>query len=150
MLVTWELLEDSQFPSVTPNLPEVVKYTLLWATKDAQRIKDNKIFWILMEINIHMAINRKPRLSPIVFDNLHGYAESKAYFHHVVIRVWKDLAHKWYDLHYLETNDAIDAVLDQWLAEWHTTTDLVVGGRKSVMQRKKEEAKLNMMQLAEK
>lgn len=25
---------------------------------------------------------------------------------------------KWYDLLYLATNDAIDAVLDQWPVEW--------------------------------
>jgi len=44
VLVAWELLEDSQFPSVTSDLPEAVKYASLWATKDAQHIKDSKIF----------------------------------------------------------------------------------------------------------
>ena len=42
----------------------------------------------------------------------------------------KDPAHKWYDLTYLAMDDAIDVVIDQWLAEWHATTDLVVGGIK--------------------
>lgn len=36
VLVAWELPEDSQFPSVMPDLPEATKYALLWATKDAQ------------------------------------------------------------------------------------------------------------------
>ena len=36
VLVVWELPEDSEFPSVAPDLPEVAKYASLWATKDAQ------------------------------------------------------------------------------------------------------------------
>ena len=85
MLVAWELPEDSQFPSVVPDLPEAVKYALLWVTKDAQCIKDSKIFWILMEMNIRMAINRKPQLLPIVFPNLEGYIEFKVDFQDVSI-----------------------------------------------------------------
>ena len=45
---------------------------------------------------------------------------------------------------YLATNIAINAVLDKWSAEWHTTTDLAVGGSKSAAQKKKEEAKFKM------
>jgi len=70
VLVAWELPEDSQFPSVTLDLPEVAKYALLQATKDAQHIKDSDIFWILMEMNICMAINHKLRLLPTVFAKL--------------------------------------------------------------------------------
>lgn len=55
-----------------------------------------------------------------------------------------DPTQKWYDLPYLETDDVIDAVLDQWLAEWRATTDLAVGGSKYVLQKKEEEAKLMM------
>lgn len=77
MLVAWELPEDSQFPSVTPDLLEVLKYTSLWVTKDVQHIKDSKIFWILMETNICMDINHKPPLSPTIFSNLQGYAKFK-------------------------------------------------------------------------
>jgi len=36
VLVAWEVPKDSQFPSLTPDLLEAVKYTSLWATKDAQ------------------------------------------------------------------------------------------------------------------
>ena len=150
MLVSWELPEDNQFPSVVPELPEAAKYALLWVTKDMQRVRDSKIFWILMEMNIRMAINRKPWLSPTVFDNLQGYAEFKVDFHHVAIRARKDPTQKWYDLPSLAMDDTIDVVLDRWPAEWHTTIDLAVGGSKSVAQRKKEEAKLKMTQLAEK
>ncbi len=35
VLVAWELQEDNRFPLVAPKLPEAVKHTSLWATKDA-------------------------------------------------------------------------------------------------------------------
>ena len=91
-----------------------------------------------------MAINCKLWLSPTMFDNLQGYIDFKEYFHHVAIRAWRDPVQKWYDLPYLETDDDIDAILDQWLEKWCTIADLAVGGRNSAAQRKKEEAKLRM------
>lgn len=145
MLVAWELPEDNQFPSVEPDLPEAMKYASLWVPKDAQRIKKSNIFWILTEMNICMANNCKPQLSPTVFANLQGYVEFKAYFHHVAIWAHKDPTQKCYDFPYLAMDDTIDAVLYQWPIEWCATTDLAVGGIKSVMQRKKEESKLKMM-----
>lgn len=46
-------------PLVTPDLPKAAKYASLLATKDVQRVRDNKIFWVLMEMSIWMAINCK-------------------------------------------------------------------------------------------
>lgn len=66
-----------------------------------------------MEMNVHMAINHKPWLSYTVFINLQCYMEFKADFHHVSIRAYKDPTQTWYDLPYLEIDDAIDAVLDR-------------------------------------
>jgi len=48
------------------------------------------------------------------------------------------------------TDDVIDAILYCWMAKWRTTIDLAVGSSNFVAQRKKEEAKLKMAQLAEK
>ena len=59
VLVAWELPKDSQFPSVSQDLPDPAKYALLWVTRDVQQIKESKIFWILMEMNIWMGINCK-------------------------------------------------------------------------------------------
>jgi len=145
VLVAWELPEESQFPSVMPDLPEAVKYASMWATKDTKRVWDNKIFWNLMEMNIKMAINYKLRILPTVYANLQSYAEFKADFHQISIKAQKDPAQKWYDLSYLATDDAIDAMLDKWPAECRTTTDLAMGGSKSATQKKKEEAKLKMV-----
>lgn len=64
--------------------------------------------------------------------------------------MWQDLAQNLYDLLYLSIDDAIDAVLDKWLVEWCTLMDLAMGGKKSATQKKKEEAKLKMVQLVEK
>jgi len=55
--------------------------------KDPQRVKDNKVFWILMEMSIHMAINYKSWLSPTIFEKLQEYVEFKADFHHVSMHV---------------------------------------------------------------
>lgn len=103
-----------------------------------------------MEMNICMAINRKPCLSPIVFANLQCYAKFKENFHHVSIRAQKHPTHIWYDLPYLEKDDAINAWLDHCLEKWHNTSDLEVGVSKSVAQCKREEAKLKMVQLDKK
>ena len=51
-LVTGELPEDSQFPSIEQDLPELEKYASLWATEDTNQIHETKIFWVLMEASI--------------------------------------------------------------------------------------------------
>lgn len=43
VLVACALPEDSQFPLVVQDLLEATKFTSLWATKDAQRVKDSKV-----------------------------------------------------------------------------------------------------------
>lgn len=80
----------------------------------------------------------------MIYTNLQGYIDFKVDFHQILIRVWKDPAQKWYDLSYIAINNAINVVLDQWLTEWCTTTDLAMGGSKSATQKKKEEAKFKM------
>jgi len=74
VLVARELLKDSQFPTIARDLPEPVKYNLLWATKDANQILNSKISWAFMEMNIRMAIKHKPWLSPIIYNRLHSFA----------------------------------------------------------------------------
>ena len=58
--------------------------------KGPERVKDNKIFWVLMEESIRAAINCKPWLSPTVFEQLSGYVEFKADFHYVSMWARKD------------------------------------------------------------
>lgn len=71
-------------------LLEATQFSSLWATKDATRVTKTKVFWVLMEVSLHMAINQKPWFSPNVFEKLSKYAEFKADFHHVHIRPWKN------------------------------------------------------------
>lgn len=73
MLVAGELPKDSPFPIIKRELPEATKSTSLWAMKDATRIRDKKNFWVLMEMNIRMWINRNPRLSPTVYNGLQSF-----------------------------------------------------------------------------
>ena len=60
VLVTWEFPKDIQFPLVEKDLPKAVNFSSLRATKDVVRVRERKIFWVLMEVNICMAINQKP------------------------------------------------------------------------------------------
>ena len=52
LLVAGELLKDSQFPLVENDLPEAMRHTSLWATKDATRISEIKVFWVFVEVSI--------------------------------------------------------------------------------------------------
>ena len=70
VLLAGEMLEDSQFPIIDRDLLEAVKYSSLWATKDVTRIRDIKIFWVFMEMNLRMGINRKSWLSPTIYNSL--------------------------------------------------------------------------------
>ncbi len=73
-----------------------------------------------MEMNIRMGINRKPRLSPTVYNRLQSFVEFKVDFHHIYLRARKDLTKKWSELPFIATDDVIFDVLETWLPEWHT------------------------------
>jgi len=60
----WQLPKDRQFPLIAKYFPEAAKFSSLWAMKDAERVRESKVLWILMDMSINMAINSKPRLSP--------------------------------------------------------------------------------------
>ena len=78
------------------------------------------------------------------------YVEFKANFHYVSIKGWKDPEKKWYDLPYLEMDDAIIAILESWPADWRTVSYFSAWSSKSIAKWKKEEARLKMEQLAKK
>lgn len=46
-LVAWEAPEESVLPKITSDMCEGACYASLWDSKDAQRIKDNQVFWVL-------------------------------------------------------------------------------------------------------
>lgn len=55
-------------------MSEATKYASLWARKYANWIRDSKVFWVFMEMNIRMGINCKPRLSPTIYNKLQSFA----------------------------------------------------------------------------
>jgi len=101
-----------------------------------------------MEMNLRMGINRKPPLSPTVSNILQSFTEFKVDLHNISIKARKDPTNQWRELPFIAMDDVIFNVLETWLLEWHAP-DLVTMD-KSATQRKKEEAKLCMVQLAEK
>lgn len=64
----------------------------LCATKDSMWIRETKIFWVLMEVSVWMWINRRPLLSPIVYNSLRRFADFKADMHNVYIKARNDPA----------------------------------------------------------
>lgn len=97
-----------------------------------------------------MGINHKPQLSPKVYAILKSFVEFKADFHHVFIRVRKDLVKTWHNILHLAINDVIFIVLESWPSEWRALAGSTMEMDKSVAQRKKGETKLRMVQLVEK
>lgn len=97
-----------------------------------------------MEMNIKMGINRKPRLSPTIYNSLQSFAEFKENFHHVYIRARKDPMNTWHELLYLATNDFIFSVLESWPPKWHALASSVVEAEKSTMLKRKDGTKLWM------
>lgn len=60
--------------------------------KDAKRIRDTKIFRVLMEISIRMWINWRLHMSPMVYNSLQSFIDFKADMHNIFIKARKDPA----------------------------------------------------------
>lgn len=101
-----------------------------------------------MEMNLRMGIDHKLQLSPTIYNNLQNFAEFKADIHSINIKARKDLVKQWRKLPFVATNDAIFNVLETWPPKWCAPN--IVEIEKLMAQRKKEEAKLRIAQLAEK
>lgn len=100
VLVAWRLPEASLFPSHKEYFPEVAQFASLWSIKDLTRIKESKILWIMMEMDLHILIIQRPRLSPTLFSQFTTYAKFKADFHNVSIRARKEPKHTWHKFPY--------------------------------------------------
>jgi len=147
VLVARELPEDNQFSTINRDLSEAVKYASLWATKDSNRICNSKIFWVFMEINLKIGINRKLQLSPTVFNILQSFSEFKADIHSVYIKACEDSAKQCRKLPFVAIDDVIFKILETWLSKWRTPD--IAKLEKLEAQRKKEEVKQCIVQLAE-
>ena len=95
-----------------------------------------------------MWINKRQHMSRTVHNSLQSFANFKVDMHNIYIRVRKDLAQKWKNLPFIAIDDAIFTVLETWPPEW-CTLDLAEL-EKAAAQKRKDEAKLRVTQLAEK
>lgn len=116
---------------------------MLWAMMDANQIRDSKIFWVFMEMNIRMGINHNPWLSLTFYNNLQSFIEFKADFHHIYLRMFKDPMKKWNELPYMVIDDVIFDVLETWLPEWYAP--YVFALENSVVSKREEEEKLRVV-----
>lgn len=59
-LVATALVEESQFPVLDSEWLEAARYASHWLTRDAGRIHNIKIFWVLMDATMCQWINKLP------------------------------------------------------------------------------------------
>ena len=95
-----------------------------------------------------MWINRWPHLSHTVHNSLQSFAYFKVDMHNIYIRARKDPTKQWKKLPFVATEDAIFIVLETWPSEWYAPD--LVELEKAATQKKKDDAKLHVTQLAEK
>lgn len=95
-----------------------------------------------------MWINKRLHLSPTVHNSLQSFADIKDDMHNIYIRVRKDLAKQWTKLPFVAIDDVIFIVFETWPPEWNTPD--LVELENVVAQKKKDNAKLHITQLAEK
>ena len=77
-----------------------------------------------------MWINRRPRLSPTMYNNLRSFADFKADMHNVYIKVHKDPAQNRTKIPFIAIDDLIFSVLESWPYTWRAS-DLVEKERKA-------------------
>jgi len=85
--------------------------------KDPERIKESKIFWILVEMDLHIVISQWPRLSPTLFEQLRAFTEFKAEFHNVYIWARRDPKQIWHKLPYLVSETDVQEIVGSWPVE---------------------------------
>lgn len=108
--------------------------------KDATRIRETKIFSVLMEVSIRLWINKEPHLSATVYDSIKNFADIKEDMHNVYLRAWRDLDYKWTTLSFISVDEVVFAVVNTWPPEWRTPNVVVhneVGIRKQKVVAKK-------------
>jgi len=127
VLIAWRLLEDSQFPPLEEGFPEVAWFASLWSIKDVVWIIETKIFWTFMEMDIHMVLSQRPRLSPTLFTQLSTCKALKVDFHRVYIQVRKNLEKKWHQFPYLMSESYVQEIVGLWPTEWCALSELYVG-----------------------
>lgn len=124
-----------------------MRYTSLWATKDAARLSEINVFWVFVEASIRTWINCRLRVSPTMHNSLQSAVEFKEDMHNLYIQACKDPAHKWVNLLFIATDDVIFAVMESWPLEW-CTLDLAAM-EKITEQQWNKDTKLHIVQLAE-
>jgi len=75
---------------------------------------ENKMFCVLFEMDLHMVIHQRLRLSPAQFSEYHDVVNFKANFENVYICANKDLTEGWYALPYMVVEYNILVIINKW------------------------------------
>jgi len=92
------MLEESQLPTLDPDICIATRYALMWASKESTCVTKNKLFWVFLEMDLCTMISERPRLSPVLFEQYKEIENFKVNFHHVQTRAKKELEEVWYEL----------------------------------------------------
>lgn len=106
---------------------EEMRYASLWFTKEMAHTEENNILFLVMVMDMHMVVNRYPRLSLSLYKIYHHIAEFKVEFHRVYVKVRKDPMETWHPLPYLVMEYDRLAVVQDWPEEWMTPPSGMVG-----------------------
>lgn len=121
----YRMPKDSRFPITDPNLCKAAKFSLLWEMKDPDCVIENKMFWVLFELELCMVINQKPQLFPTLFKEYWCSADFKVDFHHVYIRARHNMMKKWMTFPFLVTEDDIPQLVIKWSVDWLLPMDVI-------------------------
>lgn len=88
------------------------------------------MLWVLIEMDLCMVISQRSRLSSTLYEQLEPYAEFKANFHNVSIRMRQDPKTAWYKSPYLVGEVDVYEIVGKWLGEWLHPSDLSTGTRR--------------------
>jgi len=100
MLASKEM-EDTQFPPIEEDVCEAVRYASSWHTTQPEHTLENKIFFILYQMDLHMLINQHPHLSLRLHKQYSPVARFKVDFHRLYIHARREMKKEWHVFPYM-------------------------------------------------
>lgn len=81
MLISWKDMEESKFPPIKLYVCEATEYASLQYTKEFLCAMENRIFFIILLMDLHMVVNQHIRLSPSLYRQYCHITNFKVNFH---------------------------------------------------------------------
>ena len=89
----------------------IARYSSLWITKELTHATGNRIFYLVMDMMLHMVVNQYPRISPRLYTQYCHIANFKVDLKRVYVKVMKDPSRTWNPFPYLVIDDDLLTIL---------------------------------------